>query len=156
MTWAQFPGPTWWLTIISNSSSKGSNATFLSLWTPGMNVVHRHTWRQNTHTHKINKFKNHHHHQQQLKTNKASIYNSIDRNSVVFFKRFIHLVYNVLYTHMPAHPKRAPDFIIDGYEPPCGCWELNLGPLEKQPVLLTSEPSLQPTTVFLTFLEVSH
>ena len=23
-------------------------------------------------------------------------------------------------------------------------WELNLGPLEKQPVLLTAEPSLQP------------
>jgi hypothetical protein len=25
-----------------------------------------------------------------------------------------------------------------------GCWELNLGPLEEQPVLLTAEPSLQP------------
>jgi hypothetical protein len=24
------------------------------------------------------------------------------------------------------------------------CWELNLGPLEEQPVLLTTEPSLQP------------
>ena len=29
------------------------------------------------------------------------------------------------------------------YELPCGCWELNLGPLEEQPVLLTTEPSLQ-------------
>jgi hypothetical protein len=28
-------------------------------------------------------------------------------------------------------------------EPPCGCWELNSGPLE-QPVLLTTEPALQP------------
>ena len=27
--------------------------------------------------------------------------------------------------------------------PPCSCWELNSGPLEEQPVLLTSEPSLQ-------------
>jgi hypothetical protein len=26
--------------------------------------------------------------------------------------------------------------------PPCGCWELNLGPLEEQPVLLTDETSL--------------
>jgi hypothetical protein len=26
---------------------------------------------------------------------------------------------------------------------PCGCWELNSGPLEEQSVLLTSEPSLQ-------------
>jgi hypothetical protein len=32
--------------------------------------------------------------------------------------------------------------LIDGYEPLCGCWDQNLGPLEKQPVLLTIEPSL--------------
>ena len=33
---------------------------------------------------------------------------------------------------------------------PCGCWELNPGPLEEQPVLLTTEPSLQPLSlVFL-------
>ena len=30
----------------------------------------------------------------------------------------------------------------DCCEPPCGCWELNLGPLEEQQVLLTTEPSL--------------
>jgi hypothetical protein len=30
--------------------------------------------------------------------------------------------------------------VKDKYE----CWELNLGPLEEQPVLLTAEPSLQP------------
>ncbi|KAL6057963.1 hypothetical protein STEG23_015831, partial [Scotinomys teguina] len=35
--------------------------------------------------------------------------------------------------------------ISDGCEPPCGCWEFNSGPLEEQPMLLTSEPSLQPT-----------
>jgi hypothetical protein len=40
--------------------------------------------------------------------------------------------------------KRASDPITDGCEPPCGCWELNSGPLEKWPVLLTAEPSLQP------------
>ena len=34
--------------------------------------------------------------------------------------------------------------IADGCEPPCGCWELNSGPLEEQSVLLTAEPSLQP------------
>jgi hypothetical protein len=27
---------------------------------------------------------------------------------------------------------------------PCGCWELNPGPLKKQSVLLTAEPFLQP------------
>jgi hypothetical protein len=31
----------------------------------------------------------------------------------------------------------------DGCEPPCGCWELNSGPLEEQSVLLTTEPLLQ-------------
>ena len=43
---------------------------------------------------------------------------------------------------MLAGQKRSADLITDGCEPPCGCWELNLGPLEEQSVLLTSEPSL--------------
>ena len=34
--------------------------------------------------------------------------------------------------------------VMDSCELSCGCWELNLGPLEEQPGLLTSEPSLQP------------
>jgi hypothetical protein len=33
---------------------------------------------------------------------------------------------------------------MDGCEPPCGCWDLNSGPLEEQSVLLTTEPFLQP------------
>ena len=44
---------------------------------------------------------------------------------------------------MHAGQKRAPDLIIDGCKPPCGCWELNSGPLEEQSLLLTAEPSLQ-------------
>jgi len=49
-----------------------------------------------------------------------------------------------------THQTRASDPITDGCEPPCGCWELNSGPLEEQSVLLTAEPSLQPTySVFL-------
>ena len=43
-----------------------------------------------------------------------------------------------------THQKRASDLMTDGCEPPCGCWELNLGPLEEQTVLLTTESSLQP------------
>ncbi|KAL6069243.1 hypothetical protein STEG23_019702, partial [Scotinomys teguina] len=31
--------------------------------------------------------------------------------------------------------------VTDSCELPCGCWELNLDPLEEQPVLFTSEPS---------------
>ena len=42
---------------------------------------------------------------------------------------------------MSAGQQRAPTPIIDGCEPPCGCWELNARPLEEQAMLLTSEPS---------------
>ena len=44
-------------------------------------------------------------------------------------------------------PERAPDLITDDCESPCGCWELNSGPLEKQAMLLTTEPSLQPQLI---------
>ena len=30
--------------------------------------------------------------------------------------------------------------VTDSYEPPCGCWELNPGPLQEQ-VLLTASPA---------------
>jgi hypothetical protein len=32
----------------------------------------------------------------------------------------------------------------DRCESPCGCWDLNTGTLEDQPMILTTEPSLQP------------
>ena len=35
--------------------------------------------------------------------------------------------------------------VTDSCELPCGFWELNPSPLEEQPVLLTAEPSLQPS-----------
>ena len=41
-----------------------------------------------------------------------------------------------------CRPEEAPDLITDGCEPPCGCWELNSGPLEEQRGY--SEPVLQP------------
>jgi hypothetical protein len=37
----------------------------------------------------------------------------------------------------------------DSCELPCGYWELNLGPRQESPVLLTTEPSLQPHLLFL-------
>jgi hypothetical protein len=36
------------------------------------------------------------------------------------------------------------DLIMDGCEPPFGCWALNSGPSEEQSVLLITQPSLQP------------
>jgi hypothetical protein len=55
---------------------------------------------------------------------------------------------SALTTCMPACQKRVSDPITDGCEPPCGCWELNSGPLEEQSVLLTAEPSPQ-TLVYI-------
>jgi hypothetical protein len=34
---------------------------------------------------------------------------------------------------MTADQKRAPDLIVDGYEPPCGLWKLNSGPQKEKP-----------------------
>ena len=51
-----------------------------------------------------------------------------------------------MYTYMPEEGIRSQ---LDGCEPPRGCWELNSGPLEEQTVLLTTEPSFQPTLTLL-------
>jgi hypothetical protein len=48
---------------------------------------------------------------------------------------FIYLFYVYEYTvAVIRHLKRATDPITDGCELPCGCWELNSGPLEEQSV----------------------
>lgn len=44
---------TWKLTTIHNSSSKRSDVFFWYLWTPDIHVVHRHTCKENAHTHEI-------------------------------------------------------------------------------------------------------
>jgi hypothetical protein len=56
-----------------------------------------------------------------------------------FYDLFIYFMYQ----------KRVSDPITNGCEPPCGCWELNSGPLEEQSVILTVDPSLQPRTATL-------
>lgn len=44
-----------------------------------------------------------------------------------------------------ARRVRSPeDGVTNGFELQYGCWESYLGPLKGQPVLLTTEPSLQP------------
>ena len=68
----------------------------------------------------------------------------------IFFKYlFIYYVHNILSVCLSAGQKRASDISSDGCEPPCGCWELNSGPMEEQAMLLTSEPSLQPPQIKL-------
>lgn len=51
------PAPTgWFTTVISyNSSSRKYDALFWLLQVPGMHMVHRHTYIQNTHAHKTTK-----------------------------------------------------------------------------------------------------
>ena len=54
-----------------------------------------------------------------------------------------------LSTCIPLCLKRTSDTTIEGCEPPDG-WELNSGPLEEEPMLLTAEPSLPaPIHVFI-------
>jgi hypothetical protein len=59
-----------------------------------------------------------------------------------------------MWLYLQTHQKRALDPITDGCEPPCGCWELNSGPLEEQTVLLTAEPSLQPSIIIIFFKDL--
>jgi hypothetical protein len=57
------------------------------------------------------------------------------------FKRFLFILYMWVHHHCPqTHQKRALDHITGGCEPPC-CWELNIGPLEEQSVLLAISPA---------------
>ena len=62
----------------------------------------------------------------------------------VFFKDLFYLFYVSSCCCLQTHQKRGLDPVTDGCKPPCGCWELNSGPLEEQSVFLTAEPSLQP------------
>jgi hypothetical protein len=71
---------------------------------------------------------------------------------------FIFIYFICKYTEAVfRHPRRrALDLIMDGCEPPCGCWDLNSGPSEEQSVLPTAEPLLQPKKTFFKFGKGSH
>jgi len=58
--------------------------------------------------------------------------------SVLLACMYVHSVYLV------AMEVRPGTGVTDGCEPPCGCWEVNPGPLPEQKVLLATEPSLHP------------
>lgn len=44
----------------------------------------------------------------------------------------------------------------NGCEPSCGCWEPNPSPLQEQPVLLTTELSLQPPVILKNILKLAE
>ena len=60
------------------------------------------------------------------------------------FPTYFFLIFIVYLTLFYVHEGiRSPATgYLDSCELPCGCWELNLGPLEEQSVLLTTEPFL--------------
>jgi hypothetical protein len=60
---------------------------------------------------------------------------------ILFIYFYLYEYTVVVFRHTPVEYASAP--ITDGCEPPCGCWELNSGPMREQSVLLASEPSLQ-------------
>lgn len=71
----------------------------------------------------------------------ASMYRSIFLKDVFILCTWVHC------SRLQTHQKRMLDLIIDDHKPPHGYWELNLGPLEQQSVLFSTEPSLQPHCV---------
>jgi hypothetical protein len=83
-----------------------------------------------------------------------------------FFLSFLLKIYSSIYLfiyfmHVSTPPLLSSDTPEEGirphsrwHEPPCGCWELNSGPLKEQLVLLTTEPSLQPEWLLSFFLFV--
>ena len=62
------------------------------------------------------------------------------------FLRFIYYYSLVHCSCLQMHQKRTSDLIMGSCEPPCGCWDLNSGPLEVQSVLLPTEPFHQPVS----------
>ena len=60
---------------------------------------------------------------------------------IVFFKIYIFYMWEFSGVSPQKHQRRLSDPVTDG------CWELNSGPLDEQPVLLTTEPRLQPMTL---------
>ena len=69
----------------------------------------------------------------------------------IFFKIYLFLgtLMFCLWVCVCKIVRSSESRVTDSCELPCGCQELYLGPLEEQPVLLTTEPSLQTRTHFL-------
>jgi hypothetical protein len=66
----------------------------------------------------------------------------------LLFKIYLLSYVSTLCSCLQTHQKRASDLVMGGCEPPCGCWDLNLGPLEEQSMFLPAEPSHQPPNNF--------
>ena len=66
------------------------------------------------------------------------------------FTNIIFILYVLvfcLHVHLCEGVGSSGTGIVDSFELSCGWWKLNLRPLEEQPVLLSTESSLQPQAV---------
>ena len=57
---------------------------------------------------------------------------------------FLKIYLTLFYVHWCEDIRSPGTEVTDSCELPCGCWELNLGPLQGQLVILTTAQSLQP------------
>ena len=78
----------------------------------------------------------------------ASIFHFLGGHIFHFLFHMCECLLSVSRYHLHEVPVEAKQHrnpragVIDGCKLPCGCWDLNSGPLEQQPVLLTTELSL--------------
>jgi hypothetical protein len=76
-------------------------------------------------------------------TTSSNLYIFFKKQTILLKKKRFILCIWIHCSCLETHQKTASDLITDGCEPPCGCWELNPGPLEVKRLFLTTEPSLQ-------------
>jgi hypothetical protein len=69
--------------------------------------------------------------------------NPVLKNKTKQKKRCIYFMYvSALLLSSDTPEECASDSITDGCEPPCGCWELNSGPVDEQSVYCTVRHTL--------------
>ena len=78
-------------------------------------------------------------------------------NVCVFYRLFSYLIWIILQKLLKLYFVCVFCLyrVTDGCELSHGCWKLNPGPLQEKPVLLTTEPSLQPVILRFIFIYVN-
>jgi hypothetical protein len=74
---------------------------------------------------------------------------------IFFFCKIYLLIYVSTLSLSSDTPEE--DLVVDGCEPPCGCWDLNSGPLEEQSGVLTHWAiSPAPLPIFISKIEAAN
>jgi hypothetical protein len=66
-----------------------------------------------------------------------------------FLKIYLFIICKVHCSCLQTLQKRVSDFVMDGCEPPCGCWDLNSGLSEEQSGTLTNWAISPALNIFL-------